>query len=81
MARVAANVGRARHPESRRSDTESSGVVAAVACVAVALLLYLIAARVFGIDGDVLDGPFGAADAPPYPAVAARDPADRWPSA
>ena len=64
MPHVAANIGRARHAMVRRSSAESGGVAAAVACVAVALLLYLIAARVFGIDDDVGDGPFGSTAAP-----------------
>ena len=64
MSRVPPYVHRPRHALVHRSGTESSGVVAAVACVAVALLLYLIAARVLGVDDDAVDGPFGATGTP-----------------
>jgi hypothetical protein len=72
MSRVGSRVPQARgllpaHPGARRAGVgsraghESSGLLTAVACVAGALLLYLIATQVLGLDGDGSDGPFGSA--------------------
>lgn len=45
----------------RRAGAEDGGILAAVGCVLIAVLLYVIAVQVLGIDEDVIEGSLGAA--------------------